>query len=218
MSLDKQLQVFRDQIDKIDSEIVNLIKKRMSIVKEVGLHKESVADRFFVKSAREADMIRDLTKNLEGVVDKRVVYNIWRSLIVSANIAEQDLEIFLYNPQKNHVLMPILSGYYANLVKIVEINDIEQFLSLENGQNARILAVDTTENGDLWQKILDNDAKLKIFAKVTQQDNSLYLLADKPIERSKKDHFVYLSGGKLEETASKNENAGFLGIFGVVDK
>lgn len=218
MSLDKQLQVFRDQIDKIDSEIVDLIKKRMSIVKEVGLYKESVADKFFVKSAREADMLRDLTKNLEGVVDKMVVYNIWRSLIVSANIAEQDLEVFLYNPQKNHILMPILSGYYANLVNIVEINDIEQFFSLENSQNARILAVDTRQNGDLWQKILDNDEKLKIFAKVTQKDNSLYLLANKPIERSKKDNFVYLLGEKLEETEIKNESTGFLGLFGVVDK
>jgi len=221
MSSDTGLKVFRDKIDKIDSDIVDLIKQRMSIVKEVGLYKESVDDGFFIKSAREVDMIRDLTQDLDGVVDERVVFNIWRSLIVSANIAEQDLEVFLYNPDKNQELLDVARCYYANLINIVEINDIETFLSLKNDGGARILGVSSKINDGLWQNILDKKDDLKIFAKIGKGGDSLYLLAQKPIEESNKDNLVFFTDGKLIEVDSNkniDDKEGFLGVFGVVDK
>lgn len=221
MSSDTGLKVFRDKIDQIDTDIVDLIKQRMSIVKEVGLYKESVNDDFFIKSAREVDMIRDLTKSLDGIVDKKVVFNIWRSLIVSANVAEQDLSVYIHNPQKNAQLLNIASNYYANLLKIVEINDIDKFLSLKNDGVGRILGISTKVNDGSWQKILDKNQNLKIFAKIGDDNNELYLLAQKPVEKSNKDNSVFCVDGKLIEVeGNKNidDKEGFLGVFGVVDK
>jgi len=209
-----ELKVFRDKIDKIDSDIVDLIKERMAIVKEVGLYKESVDDGCFIKSAREVDMMRDLVESLDGVIDKRVVFNIWRSLIVSANIAEQELEVFIYNPNKDAQLVNVLNCYYANLVKIKEINDIEEFLSSGKKGGARILALTSSVEGSAWQKVLDSNENLKVFAKIESQ---LYLLADKPVEKSQNDKFVFFEDGKLVESSEDGQGK-FLGVFGVVDK
>jgi chorismate mutase len=57
------LEDFRSKIDVIDNKIINLLKSRMAIVARVAEFKKSNNYKFFIRSAREADMIKDLQKN-----------------------------------------------------------------------------------------------------------------------------------------------------------
>lgn len=209
MDSDKKLKVFRDKIDEIDNSIVELIKQRMLVVKEVGRHKESNNDKFFIRSAREADMMKDLTGKLEGVLDKRAVFNIWRSLIVSANVSEQGLEVFYYNQNNDLEAKKSLQDYYANLIKITDIENIKQFLLESDNKNARILAVDSSDV-DVFETILQEDKNLKIFAKV----GKLYLLANKPVEKSQEDKLIFVVDGIIVESDIEVEGE-FLGVVSV---
>lgn len=218
MSNDNNLTRFRDKIDEIDDKIISLIKARMEVVLEVGKYKEQIGDRFFIRSVREANMIKSLTKKLDGVIDKRAVCNIWRTLITSANIGEQKLEIFLLNPKKEPNSKAILQNYYANLVNIIEIDDINLFLRQQDKNKSVILAISPNVNNDIWQNILSNNQDLKIFAKIYENfdeksNNSLFLLANKKIEKSDDDIFVYFDGTNLVEKNEKTAELGFLGVF-----
>ncbi|MBL6664485.1 MAG: chorismate mutase [Rickettsiales bacterium] len=195
MDSDKKLKVFRDKIDEIDNSIVDLIKQRMSVVQEVGLHKENIKDKFFIRSAREADMMKDLIEKLDGVINKKAVFNIWRSLIVSANICEQSLEVIYYNPQGDKENATILQNYYANLVSISEMRDISQLDTIDirgDSEKSKILAVGESEAAVL-ERIMKGG--MKIFAKV----GALYLIANKPIEKSEEDRLVYFIDGEIVE-------------------
>ena len=53
----KTLALFREQIDEIDLKILNLLKDRMSIIKDVGDLKKSYNEKFYIRSNREISSI-----------------------------------------------------------------------------------------------------------------------------------------------------------------
>ena len=55
----------RKQIDIIDDKIIDLLKERLDVVKEVGKIKHSQGGKFsFIRSGREAEMLRNLTAKM----------------------------------------------------------------------------------------------------------------------------------------------------------
>ena len=54
------LNKFRDEIDKTDYQILELLQKRMLIINQVGELKSLHQQKFFICSNREADMIKNL--------------------------------------------------------------------------------------------------------------------------------------------------------------
>ena len=70
----KKLALFREQIDEIDLKILNLLKDRMEIVKNVGELKKSCNEKFYIRSNREADMIKNLVNLAEDKFPKSVIY------------------------------------------------------------------------------------------------------------------------------------------------
>ena len=62
----KTLALFREQIDEIDLKILNLLKDRMVVIKNVGDLKKSYNEKFYIRSNREADMIKNLVNLAEN--------------------------------------------------------------------------------------------------------------------------------------------------------
>jgi chorismate mutase len=56
--LQKTLNLFRQDIDQIDHQIIALLEERMEIISQVGELKKSNKEKFFIRSSREADMIK----------------------------------------------------------------------------------------------------------------------------------------------------------------
>ena len=74
----KKLALFREQIDEIDLKILNLLKDRMEIVKNVGELKKSYNEKFYIRANREADMIKNLVNLADDKFPKSTIINIWR--------------------------------------------------------------------------------------------------------------------------------------------
>ena len=100
-SFDLKLSELRQEIDQIDEKIIELLIARFNVVNAVKGLKEDFNDKFFIKSAREADMIKDLIQKSEGKIPAELILNIWRKIISFANYHEQKIAIALYNPSKN---------------------------------------------------------------------------------------------------------------------
>jgi len=203
--INDSLESLRTKIDKIDDNILSLLKERMAIVLEVGKLKESNNDKFFIKSAREADMIKNLIDKSKDFIKPQVIINIWRSLITSANISEQNIEVFLLNDEKNTNsgdLVRNLEEYYGNLVKICETSDFNDIFSEKNAKNAKIIASGEKNIHILHENLLKNDKKLMIFAKIPSisgknSKNPVFLFANKQIEKSQSDNSVVLIDSDL---------------------
>ena len=71
----KNLNKFRDDIDKIDSKLLDLISKRSSIAQKVGKLKN---DGVIYKPEREAQVLLRLLKENKGPLSNESITNIFK--------------------------------------------------------------------------------------------------------------------------------------------
>lgn len=192
----RDLNEKRIKIDKIDRDILKLLSERMSVVAEVKKIKDEHNEDFFIKSAREADMIKDLIEISDQNIPDSVIANIWRKLITTSNMFEQPIKIALYNPDNNLQYQYLLQEYYADFVPIISHNSAQDvILDLENNK-AQISAFALSENNQnqkdsWWINLANNNSAIKIFAKIPffkkENEPDLFVGAKKPQEKSRSD-------------------------------
>ena len=77
----KNLNYFRKEIDKIDSEICKLIAKRFAITRQIGLYKVKNNLRFEDKK-REAEMMQKFAKKATALnINPTLIQKIFRLII-----------------------------------------------------------------------------------------------------------------------------------------
>ena len=196
----EELFEFRKKIDQIDLKILKLLEDRMDIVQEVGKFKSKKKDKFFIKSAREADMINNLVKKSSNNIFSETIIAIWRKIITNANLLEQKIKIALHNPEQHSDYKYILKEYFNNLVPISNFKNTSNVInSLEKGefQIAAFLLPKHPENftNDSWWINFANNNDIKIYAKtsfgIKDKNNDkpdLVLAAKKEIEKSSSDN------------------------------
>ena len=207
----KTLALFREQIDEIDLKILNLLKDRMAVIKNVGDLKKSYNEKFYIRSNREADMIKNLVNLAENKFPKSAIINIWRKIITTANMNEQELRIAIHNPKNISDYTYLIREYYNNDVPIINYDSANSVVSDLENKNAQIgifalpssndesdKKEDTKENW--WISLANNRIGLKIFAKIPfvefeQKDknvNSIQLVATaiKEPEKSNSDNTI----------------------------
>jgi len=192
MSLNKNetsLNLFRTEIDKIDSDIIKLLKQRMQVISRVAQFKKSVGEKFFIKSAREADMVKDLIAQFPDF-PASAISKIWRAIITSANLHEQPISALIYNPKNLPDYKYLVREYYLNILPIFEFKNFVQIIENLEKKPAQIVAFPASEASleDWWIDFAKNKIGLKIFAKIKNNfEHELFLSAIKQQEKSSAD-------------------------------
>jgi chorismate mutase len=84
-----QLEDLRTAVDKIDQELLSLIKKRLTLTGEIGRLKKET-NRNIIDAPREAALFEALARRSEELaLDKVFVKNLWR-LILNASYLSQE--------------------------------------------------------------------------------------------------------------------------------
>lgn len=173
----KNLQILRDEIDAIDKQIIELIKSRMLIIPRVSELKKNNNEKFYIKSAREADMIKNLVSKVEGNYLKQAVASIWRKIICVANMEEQVLKIGIHNPRsiadyeylvKDHFLAQaniINFDSATNLIAEMQNGSINIGVFLLPGDNDDFDKKDSFQE-NWWINMANNQIGLKIYCKI----------------------------------------------------
>jgi chorismate mutase/prephenate dehydratase len=203
----KNLNEFRADIDKIDQKILNLLQERMQIVRNVAEFKKENNENFFIKSAREANMIKDLIKQSQDFLPC-AISKIWRAIITSANMLEQPINALIFNPKKISDYQYLIKNYYLDILPITEFENIDNLFAQIDKNKAQIAvfpALDFTQNW--WLDLANNKPDLKIFAKIPflKDENSnhqLFLSAIKQPEESSSDNSLLV----IEINKNFNEN------------
>jgi len=200
--LNNSLQHYRKKIDEIDLKILSLLADRISLITKVGDLKKEYQDKFFIKSAREADMIKNLIKKNNINFPKSLIVNIWRKIITTANINEQSIKLLVYNPNNILEYEYLIKEYYSSEVPILSCNNAEDIISQIENNLANIaifplpkLNSKTEKKEDInqnwWISIANNSKGLKVFTKIPfiedNKNHQLVALAIKDAEESSED-------------------------------
>lgn len=78
-----ELKKFREQIDKIDSEMVNLLKKRLKIVRNLGNYKKKNRLKIQNKN-REKEIILKVKNKSKSPKEKNYLTAIFESIIYNS--------------------------------------------------------------------------------------------------------------------------------------
>lgn len=208
MRYNDKLNNLRQQIDQIDDQIIALLAARMAVVMRVGELKKQNSESFFIKSSREADMIKNLLKKSDDKLFHATIVSIWRKIITNANIHEQPLKIAIHNPKNISDIGYLVREYYNNEVPILSFDSANNVVlelenkhsqiaifELPNAENESEKKEDTKENW--WISLAYNKAGLRVFAKIpfiefANRDRrfselQLVAVAIKPAEKSAED-------------------------------
>lgn len=231
MDKEKTLRTLRDEIDLIDSEIFNLLKRRLSVVKKVGQYKAGQgqggeSSRSIIRSGREAEMVRSFYGDaIKAGYDKKTAVGIsylWRIIIsISVNL-EQETKISLVSDEG--LINGLVKQYFGFFSDIVDVKTNASALDCILNKDSTIAVIEASESDNYKNLEILMDEKysrLKIFAALPfferSENPKLFCVANLTPEQSGNDVFVYFDkgSGKLLKfnDASTDSSLSFLGCY-----
>ncbi len=89
------LEEVRREIDAIDDELLELVKRRFQVVDQVRVAKiQEGTDKFMpLRPAREALIFRRLSEQNQGVVPIDLLVKVWRSIICKSTLTQAPVQI-----------------------------------------------------------------------------------------------------------------------------
>jgi chorismate mutase len=163
------LMELRQEIDEIDNQIISLFAHRMRVVSKVGELKKNSQEKFFIRSNREADMLKKLVKKSGDILPKSTIISIWRKIITAANMHEQPLRLAIHNPKNLPDYGYLLREYYDHSVpQQIFQSAAATIASLEkNEAQIGIFALPQSDDEENWWiDLAKSHPGLKVFAKI----------------------------------------------------
>ncbi len=205
------LEELRKEIDKIDTEIFNLLIKRLGFVKKVGQVKKSTESaRSIIRPAREANMLRDIYKRSKAQsLPENIAKGfsvIWRQIIsVSINYEEKTNISYLKGDNIFYA-----KEYFGSFSDYTECKTNEKiFGNIKSGKsNIAIFPLNKNEKDrPWWLEMAENHYDYSLFAGFPFfEDKEITSIAISNItpEPSGNDIFVYVLKGKLPKVMEDN--------------
>ncbi len=133
-SQEKALEPLRDEIDQIDSQILDLINQRLSIGKQVGAVKKEKGNQILDRS-RERKVIEKLWKINKGPADKDLLQYIFNVIITATREIQKPKTISFLGPQASYTHIASLNHFKhsGNFVEQPGLFDI--FREVEKNQS-----------------------------------------------------------------------------------
>ena len=230
-----QINKLRKQIDKIDFQILDLLKKRSKIAENIG--KEKKSNNLF-RPERQASILRNILKQNGNNLSPSYILSFWRSIFLSQIDVQGGIKLLLSNNIANSYIKTIYD-YFSHDIEIITMNNTSKALEkVYNGKNIlTILPYPSYNKGAQWwtNKRLEKlygIAALPFFLRKKKSPSLIIVSKYKPIIE-KDSYFLYISkylikdkntvliskSGKLYLYRSNNMiNSNDLKLFGILPK
>lgn len=169
------ITVLRSEIDNIDKQLVELLEQRMQLVHKVGEYKhfhaneqEQAGNKSFIRSGREAMMMRKLTKMTESYPAEAII-GIWRLMIASSLHAENPLAIAAVESMEDNEGYWLAREYFGSFVPITSVSNIARVVELVEKEQASVgvaMLFSMNVTTAHWWELLARTPHLKVFARV----------------------------------------------------
>lgn len=195
----------RTQIDKIDSQLINLFHKRSNIVREVKTFKESKQTKqfqLFIKPKREFDILSQVIHS-KGY-NPQFYYQTWRNTISASNFLEQPLQLASICKTSQIELFQHFGGQQMPQI-------IKSTKSIHEDQS-HIFAFKETQT-HIFQELTSN-TQIKIFAQIPSfTEEKTFICGKISLEDFSPPAFEIKWNNKLEINPFSNQNTNLIGAF-----
>lgn len=199
-NLDKQ----RKQIDKIDTNIVNLLNQRLTVAHEIGkIKQESGAD--YYDPAREAEVFKKLTVLNKGPLNQSALNAIYREIISASIALEKELQVAFLGPEATYTHQAVLKNFGVSLkaTPMKTISDV--FSAVEAGDcDYGVVPIENSTEGAVFHsmdELVESD--LKICSQVYLPIEHC-LIAHSPLEAIKEVHSKDQALGQCRDWLRRN--------------
>ena len=190
-----QIDKLRKQIDKIDFQILDLLKKRSKIAENIG--KEKKSNNLF-RPERQANILRNILKKNGNNLNPSYILSFWRSIFLSQIDVQGGIKLLLSNNIANSYIKTIYD-YFSHDIEIITINNTSKALEkVYNGKNIlTILPYPSYNKGAQWwtNKRLEKlygIAALPFFLRKKKSPSLIIVSKYKPLIE-KGSYFLYIS-------------------------
>jgi hypothetical protein len=118
-------------------------------------------------------MVKRLVASANNLIPKSTIVNIWRKIIASSNVLEQEIKIAIHNPNKSAEYFYQVKEYYGDFISIQNFDSITNIVSeIEKGQiHIAIFSIPSANSKDnlsehWWISLANNNKNLRIFTKI----------------------------------------------------
>lgn len=187
--LEKQLGALRQEIDAIDMELLDLLAKRAEHVLEVGRVKhENGVEGSFIRSGREAKMMRKILARGAGEFPKDAIFSIWRSIISASLKMEGGMKVAMPR-SKSFNMHNLISEYFGGFSDYIICDSITGALDQVQGNTVGVF----TAHDNWWTLNLKD---IRVFAKLHDE---MFVLAKITPEECGNDKTLIVSKHEIVE-------------------
>lgn len=169
-NITEKLSTYRQEIDNIDDELIDLLKKRIGIVEKVGEAKKTSGETgLYVRSGREGSMIARIYNAFKGTsFNPAAAATMWRNIIGASIHLESPLSIAVLQDDQSPSLFWQAREHFGSFVPVAGVGNVQRVFAEMNDGNANIGVLPHPDNRDdsNWWQLLQNveESGFKIFA------------------------------------------------------
>jgi len=161
------LTPYREKIDSLDRQIVDLLNQRLGLASEIGQLKRSKGGQIYV-AEREDAVLRKVAALNKGPIKNEALQAIYREIMSAAIALEKPLLIAYLGPEatNSHIAAMKKFGASVDYHPMPTIGDI--FTAVEKGEaDYAVIPIENSTEGSV-REALDNfvDSDLKIVAQI----------------------------------------------------
>ena len=122
------LSDIRNEIDRIDNEVHDLLMERASLVSSVAQAKRGNGMQI-VQPAREARLLRRLLGRHDGPLPRRTIIRIWRELISSVSLLQTGLSVVVAADEEGFARWDMAKNYFGSSLPMRAVGGFQNALS-----------------------------------------------------------------------------------------
>jgi len=166
------LSAIREQIDKLDRELVRVLNERLTLASEIGKLKRSQGGQIYV-AEREDAVLRKVAAQNDGPIKNEALRAIYREIMSAAIALEKPLVIAYLGPEASNTHAAALKKFGASVDYhgMATVSDI--FTAVEKGEtDYAVIPIENSTEGSV-REALDSfvESDLKIVAQIYLEIN-----------------------------------------------
>jgi len=149
MSEDKKLQSLRESIDKLDSQLLELINERARLAQQVaGAKRADNKDAEYYRPEREVEILRRVQERNQGPLSNDEIARLFREVMSACLALEQAIEVAFLGPEGTFTQAAAYK-HFGHSVTAVPLPDIASvFREVESGAvNYGVVPVENSTEG-----------------------------------------------------------------------